>query len=126
MRKINLRILTTAIIVVLAYGVSFAQSGETVMKFAPGKSAATVSRLLAADELHTYSLRVKKGQKIIVKVRSGNGKVDLDTSNFTGGHFEEAGHKSLSLTVDQTGDYQVYVKNTGAAATRFVLTVAVR
>ncbi len=125
MKKFSIKSFLTAAFLVALISFSFAQV-EKRISFERGKSSATVSEKLAADTVEVYNLRVKKGQKITIKVSSANGKVDLDTANFSAGEFEEPGHKFLNLPIDQTGDYQIYVRNTGKTAMNFTLIVTVR
>lgn len=126
LKKLALKIITAAMIVILSNVILFAQTEEERVKFGRGKNSATISNNISAGQLRTYTLYVKKGQKITVKVRSGNDKVEVDTANFSAGQFEERGNKFLSLPIDQTGDYQVYVRNFGKTTTKFTLTVTVR
>jgi hypothetical protein len=114
------------IIIFLTNIMSFAQDEETRINFGRGKSSAEVAGIIPAKRTHTYVLRVRKGQKIKIKVTSGSGKVDVDTSNLSAGQFEESGVTSLNLPVDETGDYRIYVRNFGKTETNYSLTVTVR
>lgn len=123
MKKSALKIFA-AIILLASGSITFAQSNEDRIRFAAGKSSATVSNSLSAGAVRTFVLYVKKGQIISAKVVSA-GRVDLDGANISAGQFEEPGNKSFNVRIDQTGDYQVYVRNRGKTATRFTLTVTV-
>lgn len=120
------RTLPVALILFLASATLYAQDEETRINFGRGKSSAEVAAALPAKRVHTYVLRVRKGQKIRIKVTSGSGKVDIDTSNHGAGQFEESGLTSLYLPIDETGDYRIYVRNSGKGETRYLLVVTVR
>lgn len=120
------RILRAGVLLLLAVVVSVAQSPPKRVRFARGKSSTTVSDSVPPHHVYSYVLYVKSGQQIRARVRSENGKVDLDGDNIGAGQFEESGTKTFNVPVDQTGDYRVYVRNRGTSATRFTLTVTVR
>lgn len=126
MKKSRLKILAAVIIIFVVNGFLFAQTDEERIKFARGKSSATVSNTLPAEQVRVYVLFVKKGQRIQVKVSSANSKVDVDGANISAGEFEESGNKSFDVPIDATGDYRIYVRNTGKTAARFTLSVTVR
>lgn len=125
-RKFVIRIPAIALMLFLAHAVSHAQTEAERVRFERGKNSATISAAISAGQQRTYTLYVKKGQKITIKVTSDNNRVDLDAKNVSAGQFEEAGHQSLSLPIDETGDYQVYVRNRAKTATHFRLTITVR
>lgn len=118
--------LPVVLILFLASATLYAQDEETRINFGRGKSSAEVAAGIPAKRVHTYVLRVRKGQKIAIKVTSGSGKVDVDASNHGAGQFEEAGLTSLYLPIDETGDYRIYVRNYGKRETRYLLVVTVR
>lgn len=119
-------ILSAIALTLLAAVVCAAQSPSKRVQFARGKSSAIVSQSVPANHVNSYVLFVKKGQRISARVTSANGKVDLDGSNIGAGQFEESGAAAFNVPVDETGDYVVYVRNRGKAATRFTLTITVR
>lgn len=120
------RILRTTVLMLLAGVVSVAQSPPQRVNFARGRSSATVSDSVPPNHVNSYVLYVKSGQQIRARVRSANGKVDLDGDNISAGQFEESGTTTFNVPVDQTGDYRVYVRNRGTSATRCTLNVTVR
>jgi hypothetical protein len=120
------RMLLAAALMLSSGVVCEAQSPARRVSFARGQSSATVSDSVPANHVNSYVLHIRKGQKIGARVTSANGKVDLDSDNIGGGQFEESGTTTFNVPVDQTGDYHIYVRNRGKAATRFTLTVTVR
>jgi hypothetical protein len=126
MHKFTLLILSAVMMLCLTSAVSSAQDEESRINFGRGKSSAEVAAGIASSETHTYILRVKKRQKIKIKVTSSNNKVEVDTTNLSGGQFEESGITFLNLPIDETGDYRVYVRNFGNAETRYLLMITVR
>lgn len=120
------RMLLAAILILPAVVVCEAQSPARRVSFAHGKSSAMVSDSVPPNHVNSYVLHIRKGQKISARVTSTNGKVDLDGDNIGGGQFDEPGTTTFNVPVDETGDYNVYVRNRGKAATRFTLTVTVR
>lgn len=120
------RMLLAAALMLSAVVVCEAQSPARRVSFARGKSSATVSDSVPPNHVNSYVLHIKKGQKISARVTSANGKVDLDGDNIGAGQFEESGNTTFNVPVDETGDYNIYVRNRGKAATRFTLTVTIR
>ena len=122
----NGRILLAAALLLCAVVVCEAQSPSKRVEFKRGSSSATVSDGVPPAHVNSYVLYLRKGQTISARVTSANGKVDLDSDSISTGQFEESGTTTFNLPVDQTGDYRVYVRNRGKAATRYTLTVTVR
>lgn len=120
------RVLLAAALMLPAVVVCEAQSPARRVSFARGKSSATVSDGVPPGHVNSYVLHIRKGQKVSARVTSANDRVDLDGDNIGAGQFEESGATTFNVTVDETGDYHVYVRNRGKAATRFTLTITVR
>lgn len=116
MRKILSIILTTAILSIII----FAQDG--VIKFAKGKTSATVSGKINKGEEKAFTFNAKEGQTLKLKVTSINKKVSL-------AGYGEGGDESLVTTIDATtdaGENTFTVTNRGNIATNFTLTVTVK
>lgn len=122
----NGRILLAAALLLCAVVVCEAQSPSKRVEFKRGSSSATVSDSVPPSHVNSYVLYIRKGQTISASVTSANGKVDLDGASIGAGQFEESGTTTFKVPVDETGDYTVYVRNRGKAATRYTLTVTVR
>lgn len=121
-RKLNTAIKTLIIkafallmIVGMTDSAAFAQ---TRIRFARGRSSATVSGSLSAGAERSYILRASEGQTMTVRVTSRNGDVRVDL----GGNDVGTG---TSVELRSTDEYIITVHNDGGA-TSFSLYVAVR
>jgi hypothetical protein len=100
--------------------VIFAQDG--VIKFAKGKTSATVAGKINKGEEKAFTFNAKEGQTVKLKVTSGNKKVSLSG-------YGEGGDESLVTTIDATtdaGENTFTVTNRGNSTTNFTLTVTVK
>lgn len=116
MKKILSMILISAILSV----VIFAQDG--VIKFAKGKSSATVSGKINKGEEKAFTFYAKEGQTVKLKITSTNKKVSLSA-------YGEGGDESLVTVIDATtdaGENTFTVINRGSSAANFTLTVTVK
>lgn len=101
----------------LCAGAAFAQNGGKAepnrIKFAKGKSAATVSARLSNNQEMDYVFTAKAGQKITLKVVSAP-KGDLFDFTIDGDGFdvetEYDSYSDYSFTAPQTGDYLLFVR----------------
>ena len=99
----------------LCAGAAFAQNGGKAepnrIKFAKGKSAATVSGRLSNNQEMDYVFTAKAGQKITLKVVSAP-KGDLFDFTIDGDGFdvetEYDSYSDYTFTAPQTGDYLDY------------------
>ncbi len=115
--KIDLRICVLAVIIALmASSISFAQ---TRINFPKGRYSTNTSGKLRAEEEKIFLVRGKKGQKLIVSVRSNNKEV---TAAYEDAY--EVKH-SFELTFMKTGDLKIFLYN-GGKATSYTLNVTVR
>lgn len=121
-RTINLAVKTFLIksfallmIIGMTDSVAFSQ---TRIRFARGRSSATVSGSLSAGGERSYILRASEGQTMTVRVTSRNGDVSVDI----GGNDFGTGD---SVELRSTDEYIITVHNNGGA-TSYSLYVAVR
>lgn len=128
---------TTILITLLAAfaSVAFAQGGKAEpnrIRFAKGKTAATLSGVLSNDQEMEYVITVRAGQTVRLKVTSkptGN----LFDFRVAGSSFElETDHDSYSeykFIAPETGDYLIYVRKRPTERVKkatFFLTVSAR
>lgn len=122
LKKIGLKVLIAAMIVVSLSSDSLAQAR---IRFARGRSAATMSGVIAAGGTRAYVLNVGRGQTMTVQVTSGNNRIELDVDG-PDGHIEYGDNGYSQVYIDRTGDHAITISNSGRAATKFSLTVTVR
>jgi hypothetical protein len=122
LKKIGLKVLIAALIVVSLSSDSLAQ---TRIRFARGRSAATMSGVIGAGGTRAYVLNVARGQTMTVQVTSGNNRIELDVDG-PDGHIEYGDNGYSQIYIDRRGDHTITITNSGRAGTRFSLTVTVR
>lgn len=115
LKKIGLKISILAMIFLTAASDSMAQ---TRIRFARGRSSATISGTLAAGATRGYVLRAAQGQVLAGTLSSTNGKAD-----FTQGSLHDT---QYSQTVDDNGDVYISIDNHGSRATRYTLTISIQ
>ncbi len=115
LKKIGLKISVAAMIFLMAASDSMAQ---TRIRFARGRSSATVTGTLGAGATRGYVLRAARGQILTGTLSSTNGKAD-----FTQGNLHDT---QYSETVERNGDVYISVDNHGNRATRFTLTISIQ
>lgn len=88
------------------------------IRFARGKSSATVRGPISADGYLEYTVNGRAGQVMTIEIRSGNGAVVVNAGTATG----------KSFTIEMTGgDHLLSVVNTSKrTATNYTLTVSIR
>ena len=123
LKKISFKVLIVAMIVVSLATNSLAQ--QTRIRFERGRSAATVSGVIAAGGTRAYVLSVSRGQTMTVQVTSDNNRIDLDVDG-PDGHIEYGDNGYSQVYINRTGDHFITISNSGRAQTKFSLTVTVR
>jgi hypothetical protein len=91
---------------------------QTRIRFARGRTSATVSGSIAGYASRSYVLGASRGQTMTVRVSSNNGDVHVDL----GGNDVGSG---TTVELRSTDDYIITVHNEGGA-TRYSLYVAIR
>src|SRR5438094_933501 len=113
MLKRNLiRIFAVTMIIFMAYSVSF---GDIRIRFARGRTSATMSGSLRGGGVVCYVAGARDGQTLSATVSSRNGRVDFLDMNST----------SYSEFMKFTGDHRLCISNNGRT-TRYTLTVSIR
>lgn len=127
MRKINWKIFITTII--LSVSLILGQTEQTKrIKFAKGKSSATVKDSVLRDEVHYYLLKINKGQKMTVKITAVEKNASFRILKPSGEYVDGAGEmddpKSWSGDISESGDYKIEVgADRGNAAYRLTVSV---
>lgn len=91
--------------------------GQARIRFAKGRTSATVSGNLSAGGSRMYVLGARAGQTLVATIRSTNGKVTI--TNALG-----RGERTYEI-VTEDGDNSIGIYNAGGA-TKFTLTVSIR
>jgi hypothetical protein len=94
---------------------SFAQ---TRIRFARGRSSATVTGSLAAGATRGFVLGARAGQTLTATLSCGNGKCD-----FTQGDLHDT---QYSHYVESNGDVYISIDNHGSRGTNFTMTVSIQ
>jgi hypothetical protein len=93
-------------------------SAQTRIRFARGRSSATVTGSLAAGATRGFVLGARAGQTLTATLSCGNGRCD-----FTQGELHDT---SYSNYVEENGDVYISIDNHGNRATRFTMTVSIQ
>lgn len=116
LKKIGLKISVLAMILTLLAATDL--TAQTRIRFARGRSSATVSGTLAAGATKGFVLRASAGQVLAGTLSSTNGKAD-----FTQGSLHDT---QYSQTVEENGDVYISVDNHGSRAAKFTLTISIQ
>ena len=114
-KKLGVKILVLAMMAVVSATDLMAQ---TRIRFARGRSSATVTGTLAPGATRGYVLRAARGQTLSATLSCGNGKCD-----FTQGDLHDT---QYSEYVESNGDVYISIDNHGNRATRYTMTVSIQ
>lgn len=103
------------VIAIVLFSVSSEAFADTRIRFAKGRSSATVSGKISAGGRVCYVAGARAGQTLTATVSSRSGKVQIFESGETG----------YRLEVEYSGDQSVCVDNL-RGATSYTLTVSIR
>lgn len=92
---------------------------QTRIRFARGKTSATVSGNLSSYGSRSYVLGARRGQTMTVRVSSTSGRVWVDIGGNDVG-------RGTTITLRSTDDYIITVHNELGRATKFSLFVSIR
>ncbi|MBS1796127.1 MAG: hypothetical protein JSS81_19905 [Acidobacteria bacterium] len=122
MKKIfGIKLLAAVLIIA---GLASDSLAQTRIRFARGRTSATVTGSLAAGASRKYAMRVADGQSITISVDSGNNSIKIDADDVHG-HIDY-GDGYLEYTSDDNGDQWITLINEGDYATRYTMTVSAR
>ena len=131
MSKINLKLFITLLLLLsVSPIIGIAQNDITKrIKFAKGKSSATVKGAVLRDEIETYIIKVSKGQKMTVKITAIEKNGSFSIEKPMGGYLQNAGEMDdqtvWSGTIPESGEYKIQVAPTRGNAT-YRMTVSVK
>ena len=120
-KLIGIKILAIALILATLTTDTMAQ---TRIRFARGRTSATMSGTLPSGSTRAYVLSVRRGQTMTVNVTSGNNNIQIDVDDVDG-HIEYGDGYSQIYTKNN-GDHWVTLENQGSRITKYTMTVTVR
>jgi hypothetical protein len=115
LKRISFKFLILAMIGLMSVSDSMAQ---TRIRFARGRSSATLTGSLAPGATRSFILGARRGQNLSATLSCGNGKCD-----FTQGSLHDT---QYSQSVDANGDVYISIDNHGNRATRYTMTVSIQ
>ncbi|MDQ6787962.1 MAG: hypothetical protein M3033_14245 [Acidobacteriota bacterium] len=115
LKNIWLKVFLSLLIIAAMFSDSAAQ---TRIRFGRGRTSATVSGNIGVENGRDYILRVAAGQTMSVKIHSANGAVTANAGTASG--------KDFTFSLDNDGDVEITVSNSGRHATRYTMTITVR
>lgn len=108
-----------AIVLTIAFSmVTETMAQTTRIRFARGRSSATVSGTVGGKNARNYILGVSAGQTMTVRITSTNGAVTANAGAASG--------KDFTFTLEYGGDVEITVYNSGNQSSRYSMTVIVR
>lgn len=116
--------------VVITFAIPTSADGITKrVKFAKGKSSATVSNSVIRGDRDTYIVGAKAGQKMTVKITSLENNAVFQIMGPDGEYLQDAGEEddatSVTNSLPETGDYRIIVGGTRGNAS-YKLTVSIK
>ena len=112
-----------------SYGFPTGDGVTKRIKFARGKSSATVSGAVIRGDRDTYILGARGGQRMTVRVTALENNAAFQIENPHGEYLEGAGEgddaTNVTVVLPDNGDYRIIVGGTRGNAT-YKLTVSVR
>jgi len=97
----------------------------TRIRFARGKTSATVLGMIPSGETREFVLTAQEYQTMTIRVSSSNGDVTFDARDIHG-TFGEHEDGYAQFETDADGNHWITLENTGNRSTRFTLTVSIR
>ncbi len=112
-------------VILIAISLNSLVVAQTRIKFARGRSAATMKGTVASGATREFWIDVRQGQTMTVQVTSGNNKIDLEISGLSG-HLEWGDNGFAQVEINESGNHTIAIRNAGRAATAYTMTVTVR
>ena len=124
------RFIPVVLLALLLVSALSAQTDQTKhIKFAKGKTSATVSDSVLREEVHYYIVNVRQGQRMTVKITSveknASFRIRMPSDGFVQGAGEMEEPKNWTGTITESGDHKIEVGADRGNAT-YRLTVSVR
>ena len=124
----KLSVIFILILVSMVFGVTRTDQTKRI-KFAKGKSSATLRDAVLREEVHYYLIKVNQGQRMTVKITSLEKNASFRISKPSGGYVPGAGEMeeptNWNGNIPESGDYKIEVGADRGNAT-YRLTVSVK
>lgn len=128
----KIRGVTTLVLLIMALGIAISTSADGItkrLKFAKGKSSATVSGAVLRGDLDTYIVGAKSGQMMYTKITSLENNAVFSIKGPDGEYLQDVGEEDdrMDATSDlpYDGDYKIIVGGTRGNAS-YKLTVSIK
>ena len=127
MKNKTLKILTLITLTIVLAMAAFAVQNATRIRFAKGKSSATMSGTVGNAGMKDYILRGNKGQELSATLTSTCESVQIIViDNGTGSVISEEPTTEYADELPGTDDYIIRVQNTDSANCKFSLKVGIK
>lgn len=127
MKNKTLKILTLVTLTIVLAMAVFAVQNATRIRFAKGKSSATMSGTVGNSGMKDYILRGNKGQELSATVISTCESVQIIViDNGTGNVISENPSTEYADELPGTDDYIIRVQNSDSASCKFTLKVGIK
>jgi len=128
----KIRLLITALAAIAVFSVAVITSADGVtkrIKFAKGRSSATVSNSVIRGDRDTYIVGAKAGQRMTVKITSLESNAVFQIQDPSGNYLLDAGEEAdatnVTNSLPENGDYRIIVGGTRGNAS-YKLTVVIK
>jgi hypothetical protein len=115
LKRFSVKMLVLAMICLMAASDTLAQ---TRIRFARGRTSATVSGTMASGGARSYMLGARRGQTLTAVLSCGNGKCDFAQGDLHDTQYSEY--------VERNGDVYITIHNHGARSTNYTMTVSIQ
>jgi len=127
MKNKTLNIFVTILAMIVLTGAVFALQTATRIRFAKGKSSATMTGTVGDSGMKDYILRGNKGQQLTASVTSACESVQIIViDNGTGQVISEEPATEYADELPGTDDYIIRVQNSDSASCKFTLKVGMK
>ena len=127
MKSKTLKIFTAIILTTTLVVAAFAVQTATRIRFAKGKSSATMTGSVGDSGMRDYILRGKKGQELsAILISTCEGVQIIVIDNGTGNVISEEPTTDYADELPGTDDYIIRVQNSDSATCKFTLKVGIK
>lgn len=127
MKNKTLKIFTAITVTIILAMAVFAVQTATRIRFAKGKSSATMTRTVGDSGMKDYIIRGNKGQELSATLTSACESVQIIViDNGTGNVISEEPSTEYKDELPGTDDYIIRVQNSDSATCKFTLKVGIK
>ena len=128
----RVRLIFTVLLTAIAFSLAAITTADGItkrVKFAKGRSSATVSNSVVRGDRDTYIVGAKSGQIMTVKITSLEDNAVFQVIGPDGEYLQDAGEEddatNVTKSLPETGDYKIIVGGTRGNAS-YKLTVSIK